>query len=899
MIVFLPIFSFSLVKSNLKDTWYFISCDNALLCSDLVKNLGKERVYYINEHKFSAFLKEGEFNEIKSLNGIKMHKIKKKYKDFSENPPDSGDLYAIMVSFPCYLEKYHVNITKDYHLIHIKENITSFLKNNRCVRAIDRINSANLHMRYSRSISHSDEIDMQINSFTPYNIRSILNEKGIKGNGQCASIVDTGIDPNLCWFYDSQATGIDERRYNEHRKIIGYSELLNLSDVSGGHGSFVSGIIAADAFCPNPFEMFCEGSYYNGVAPGARLYIQPFVGKDGRLTFPDDFSDVLSIPSAFCCSAQLNSWTTPPSKILTRAYDSLAYNNPQILAVFPSGDGKVIGSPADSKNVLTVGSIYGNDIVMNGVDQSSTVIITIDHSDSVIAFCDGFHGVNYLDLVAKVEKSHLEQGYIIGLNKGNAFIDEKGDLPFEFFEYSGIILSFHSKPYTSKNKTVTIIRIAPKYRSKFLTGSIVNIKPYNDKCHSIISPFKSVSYSATKKHGSKKIKPDIVMPAGPVFGPSANSFGEGKCGRNGVMIGEGTSVSSALSVGDILLIRQWLKHGWYPNGEENKENIIKTSNHMLKAILSHIASPTNTYSENGFGMPQLDKFIIFPDTYNTTNRKYGIRLFYEQKLSGFSFHSYIFIPEYDGILKVTMSWNDPPMDPDSQNDVLFEMDIRIRMPNGSIIIGNHNIVGDQLFDYQNTVKNIEVFVNNSLEYVIFVQSGSLFSYTYVNYTLVVSGPFDHFNKTQEPKSVNYLSSPCPFSCFNNSICENGWCKCPDGYFGYNCDKHIEHHNLNEQFSISNTQDHPSYHSFMISRQDFSNKIKIQTSLRDHFKYFLITSDTLSHLKTITSDQFSYSKNQDIVMQTKSFAQYDGDFYLLFAVVPSSNEPNASASIRFV
>jgi Subtilase family len=194
-----------------------------------------------------------------------------------------------------------------------------------------------------------------VNGSTP------LWDNGLHGEGQLATIMDSGVDYNSCWFRDPSGASPNIN----HRKVTNYATFGGVAydgcDV--GHGTHVAGTMAGDQSVINP------GNYnYNGMAYASKFTVQD-VGVDdwsgcslGSVSVPS------SLTSAFTTSYNLgarlhqNSWGSS-----TNAYDgfcvdidNMMWNNKDYLICFAAGNagpgGSTVGSPGTAKSCLTVGS---------------------------------------------------------------------------------------------------------------------------------------------------------------------------------------------------------------------------------------------------------------------------------------------------------------------------------------------------------------------------------------------------------------------------------------------------------------------------------------------------------------------------------------------------------------
>ena len=779
--------------------FYYIKCSKKVDCGLELKKLLKKDITFstfpMRNDLFTIYLSEDEAKLIQKSK-IKIQKVPKIHKNKSSLNLKNTDQYLVLSTEKCILPYKTSQFGINGQIFHSKdqpEKIFETLRKIPCVRAFEQIPTARLNTRFTRTLAHSEIKDWQNKTIFPFSLRNKFVERGIGGHGQVASIADTGVDHKLCWFHDpEQDVVFEDDTGMDHRKILSYFRYADDKDSKSGHGTFIAGIIAGNAICPNDDDdEKCPGTFYDGVAPNARLIINDVFREGSDLIhWPGNGTDLFILPRYMSSAVQYHGFDFKANSFFTFLIDQVSYVIPQMLLLFAAGDGGskkgFIPSPGDSKNVLTVGATYSNGISLNQIDPATPIILVIEEKE-YIGYCDPFHGTNLMDLTTRKEYLGESLTFNVGEDDKNIYILKSDQNDISQYSKCAAILVFNDNELIGKILR-PVIRLPSSFESVISKASEITLKPFEN-----IEPrhilFGEKTLSPASKGGPvnlQRIKPEIVMPGGPVLAPNAGAKKGETCGSDGVRLGEGTSVSAAFATGDILLIRQYLKHGYYPSGEKKRDNIIKTSNHMLRAILTNIAQPIEgSVDDVGFGMPQLDKFIIFQDEYKT-NPLYGIRMFTDF-LKRKSYHSYQFEPEEDGPMRVTLAWNDPPHDPFAPSDVLFKVDLRVEDNQGSPQrIGNRREEDYPSYDVHNTVKLIDMNVKKGDKYTIYVISGDLLYFDNVSYSLVISGPFHHFNGRAPNRIQNSEPPKCGTNCESGAICQNGWCDCPNDRFGDMC-----------------------------------------------------------------------------------------------------------------
>ncbi len=179
--------------------------------------------------------------------------------------------------------------------------------------------------------------------------RPLVGVEGLPwtGEGEVVAVFDSGID-------------------NAHQDFAG--QIASLDSVEGaskedtvGHGTHVAGIVAGTGAASNGEQ--------KGIAPGAKLAIVGFVGPDAVPIIPANWADLLkrAVDSgAHIVNLSVGTNFAGHYDFGSLALDEFVWANPEVLVVIAAGNSGVapegwvgfhtVGSPASSKNALTVGA---------------------------------------------------------------------------------------------------------------------------------------------------------------------------------------------------------------------------------------------------------------------------------------------------------------------------------------------------------------------------------------------------------------------------------------------------------------------------------------------------------------------------------------------------------------
>ena len=179
--------------------------------------------------------------------------------------------------------------------------------------------------------------------------RPLVGVEGLKwtGTGEVVAIFDSGVD-------------------NGHEDFNG--QIASLDTVDGGskedtigHGTHVAGIVAGTGAA--------SGGVNKGIAPGAKLAIIGFVGADGVPLIPANWAELLEravAKGAHIVNLSVGTNFAGHYDFGSLALDEFVWANPEVLVVIAAGNSGVapegwvgfhtVGSPASSKNAMTVGA---------------------------------------------------------------------------------------------------------------------------------------------------------------------------------------------------------------------------------------------------------------------------------------------------------------------------------------------------------------------------------------------------------------------------------------------------------------------------------------------------------------------------------------------------------------
>lgn len=224
--------------------------------------------------------------------------------------------------------------------------------------------------------------------------------QGLHGEGQIVGVLDTGIDPDMCFFRDlslglpptnlcNSGTTIDAGQ----RKVLA-TNFLDSGECSGGisgsewdthgHGTHVAGTVAGD-----DFATVVDHDAGDGMAPAAKLVIQDAgFGSDSCADLPGLGCPVVDLVPIFQQAydqgvrIHTNSWGDQENAFPSNIYsagsedaDEFMWNHPDFLLLFAAGNSgpasTTVLSPSTAKNVVSVGATRRGSLAENMAGFSS------------------------------------------------------------------------------------------------------------------------------------------------------------------------------------------------------------------------------------------------------------------------------------------------------------------------------------------------------------------------------------------------------------------------------------------------------------------------------------------------------------------------------------------------
>lgn len=779
--------------SNDEKKWYYVHfLINDL--SNIPKSIAIDSTDLIIKDTFLLYLSYEQLSLISNITLARKHKPEDKIKEGSVTIEKAQYLlvygpHNFVLDSNSKLFSIESRKSSDSYLINFRDN--SITKKRYLIKILSEDPSVKSIVPYSKPVLRNN----LMTGFTQKNTREFftdeksgilytkryLNEKGIDGQGEIVTVVDSPLDYHHSMFYDPNCT-FQLNTPLKHRKIVYYNyygsiESLAKDIYENEHGTHVAGTIAGESICSNKDGGF---DLFDGNAPKAKLIFFPF------LLF--SLEEEVSVMNDFKSRISSNSWDAMGfSDSDNFQYGEASHKNPQVMFVFAAGneysDGNFsVADPSGSKNVLCVGAID---------DLFETM-----HTSRIVSSDDSSV---YLD----VEQLYMIDpffGGTIGTNKSESDIfvfnaEETSDC--KFLHDSTVYLAYASDRdkvrwidecilYSTKGVFIStdVDKVKLLLKSSFV--SIFDTSKLNTS-----KPYQHSSYSSAGPANRGAMKPDVLGPGTRIS--SAKSYQKKDsfygCRENGtsdVTTMEGTSQATPNIAGAASLIRQYFEFG-------NWTSKVDLDGATMRALLInscvHPQGSKTVDVLHGHGVVDLSTILPFEGEFGVQITKQ----FYEKDHPSINEYGHkvanLTVLSKEKRLQITLSYLDAMLNKDSPLLLAHDLDLVVVSPSGKLYKGDHIETGDS----QHLSTNEKVIVDREEveigQYSIHVFSGAFIDSGIndvekeQNFSVVASGNIEN----------GYLSFSDAKGCIGCDKCDPDHplhCKCNDSSLGSVCQAHV-------------------------------------------------------------------------------------------------------------
>lgn len=710
------------------------------------------------------------------------------------------------------------NLTIDESIKHDQRILT--IKSLPRKKTSNRYNSGFLQSHHQKSVYDH-------NIYAP--LRSLHNI-GINGTGQIINIVDTGVDALNAFFYDpdNSLETISGKTNPKHRKILRIEKYADDLDYYTGHGTHVAGIAAGSAYCA---QELCGISQYNGIASGCKIYFSDvgYSSVSGDLSEEFDLNEQAKLMTSYDAYISSNSWSYDyPIKEDMFAYDQISYKYPNILYFFAAGNDYSyfsINSPSCSKNVVSVGAtepvsassaefssysvIVQNETVSFNCNEKSSGLIRKNGLASKMSYIYNITVTHYFEYndennsTKPTQNTDLKDKIVI-LNDNDFTSDISTDFCTAYRDAvnkgAKAIIYYSPDFFSCGSTSIPTISASVSDFEQISTMKTASILPYSGSDEDGLPNVASLSSKGPSDFALSK--PDIAVPGSRVI--SAKSHGTSQSYtpttdfNSNLAQMSGTSMATPAAAALGILIRQFLRDGFYPGLTKNSGTPITPSSTLMRAFLINSAvKPDETISrdgpnnEVGFGIPCLDSVFGFKGS--------GLRIVDNVRMNSYTHHVYhVFLESNEFDFVATMAYLDPPLNPDNDNHLFADLDLFVKSPNGKFYVGNScNGVADSdsFSSAEKVVIGKEEIPEKGGDFEIHITSTEYaLDSQKVTYSLVVNGPFKQTDFDKNPLFLvanDASESDCLNRCSGNGVCsKSGLCKCSKNSIGLSCNTSI-------------------------------------------------------------------------------------------------------------
>ena len=754
--------------------WFFIAVLISIN-SDPFKEISRQypqifrREHMWSTNGYRSYLSSEEYNELSSNSYFQISK----HRDIHSNnfTYSSIESYSIIASESFYHEKCRSTRFERFYCEELSnDEIDKILRDARVFSAFP-VENINFNSRFSVGYLQSGvnknvyEDDDGLMYRTP---RTLLTH-GLDGTGEIVSVIDTGVNYNHTFFYDPEVEVPINETDLSHRKIVRYDPMYEDKDYDG-HGTRVCGLI-----CGTPTDKNAANKLYEGVAPGAKLHIVDVTDRSTSFQVDVDPYSQIEIMNDLDAHISSNSWSSNSANEMSDYYNAFAYENKDILYIFPSGNGgysNYFGSPVDARNVLTVGFTTRPSAAQ--IESSRTIIITNGTASfdiiSESSACSVYQTESPLKSFKDLEISTTDEA-------GKAFLTNS--CPGDQIQASLVIAATIDECTDPQNvQTLYVNDSLYENISEMITVSVDFVTTDETLTKSRLSNTGPTQYQFKK--------PELVAPGENIMSAAVSTNYTGDTSFDTLSADSGSSFAVPQVAGLAALARQYFAKGFYPTLQENEDNIILPSSSLLKAVLINSARKVDSTSiinwNTGFGIPVLQDSLGFGE--------YGVRFVDRQPVHSHSVCGYRITTTRESDLSITLSYIDYYSTP------LLYCDLDLVVMNeetGEVWTGN-NLQNHRPEEFQT---NERVYIENASigTYTIYVYSGIFYEGTdedpiNIDFALAIMGGFDTNDDKTNPYQLELLDISelkAPGNCSDRGTFNEGICECPLPYAGHMCE----------------------------------------------------------------------------------------------------------------
>lgn len=219
------------------------------------------------------------------------------------------------------------------------------------------------------NVSFLNDRARDITGATAVNAPGFIVPDGLTGEGQIVAIADSGLDtgnindlhPDLC------------STPGKMPKVVLLKSWAgrDVPDDPNGHGTHMAATVAGTGAASD--------GKFRGMAPGASIYFQGILNKDGEPELPANLADLFSPAYSAGARVHVDGWGGGPDVYQESAVqvDDFVRNHPDFLTIFGAGNNGpssgTITTEANSKNALAVGaSVLPRTAFVPDADDTST-----------------------------------------------------------------------------------------------------------------------------------------------------------------------------------------------------------------------------------------------------------------------------------------------------------------------------------------------------------------------------------------------------------------------------------------------------------------------------------------------------------------------------------------------